>query len=223
MTGGAIGLGAAICLELAQKGYPVIIHYRNSLARAENLRQECLQLGVEAEIIQGDFAAEASTAQFIQEYRTRFQTVDHLIHNVGNYLIKPLLKTRIAEWKDLYQTNVFSVLQMIQELPPASSIINIGLAGIQSVPADIYSPAYTASKLTLWMITKSLAKQLNKIRVNMISPGYLENAVDLPADLSSLPQGRAVPFKEVAAAVLFLLENPSITGQNLEVAGGVRL
>ena len=57
----------------------------------------------------------------------------------------------------------------------------------------------------------------------MISPGYLENAVDLPADLSSLPQGRAVPFKEVAAAVLFLLENPSITGQNLEVAGGVRL
>ena len=154
MTGGAIGLGAAICLELAQKGYPVIIHYRNSLARAENLRQECLQLGVEAEIIQGDFAAEASTAQFIQEYRTRFQTVDHLIRNVGNYLIKPLLKTRIAEWKDLYQTNVFSVLQMIQELPPASSIINIGLAGIQSVPADIYSPAYTASKLTLWMITK---------------------------------------------------------------------
>lgn len=228
VTGAAKGLGAAICIELAKKGYPVLIHYRRSLSKAEEVRNQCVQLGVPAEMIQGDFATGETTAHFIAEATSRFQNIENLINNVGNYRVESFCNTPLMDWYELFQTNVFSVIQLIQGFKGSisankGSIINIGVVGIQSVPADSYSPAYTASKMTLWMITKTLAKELKEIRVNMISPGYLQNAVDLPKDLSCLPQGRAVSFSEVANLIPFLFENLSITGQNIEVAGGVRL
>ena len=77
------------------------------------------------------------------------------------------------------------------------------------------------------MLTKTLAKELApyKVRVNMVSPGLLENAVDLAENLPKMPMKRAGKLDEVAKAVAFLLDpsNEYITGQNLEVAGAARL
>lgn len=231
VTGAAKGLGSTICLELARRGHSVVIHYRESQSEAEDLRAQCLKLGVKAEIIKGDFSKEESLLAFLQEYTSRFSNTKNLINNVGNYHIAQALDTPIDLWKDLYQTNFFAPIQIIQSLMASiiqskGSIINIGVVGIQSVPADLYSPAYTSSKLSLWMTTKSLAKELvsKGVRVNMVSPGYLENAVDLPENLSTLPQGRPVSLNETAKLVAFLLDDSqSITGQNIEIAGGVRL
>lgn len=230
VTGAAKGLGSAICMELAKKLKPVVIHYRRSQLEAELLREKCLKLGSNAEIIQGDFSSEQSLNQFIENYLSRFTITKNLINNVGNYEIDSALNTSIAVWKKLYQSNFFSPLKLIQELMPSITvhkgvILNIGVTGVSS--ADVYATAYTSTKLSLWMATKSLAKELvgTGVRVNMVSPGYLENAVDLPSDLSSLPQGRAITLEETARLVAFLLEdqNSSITGQNIEIAGGVRL
>lgn len=232
VTGAAKGLGSALCLELAKRGYSLVIHYRESRDEAEALKVECIKHGVMAEIIQGDFSTTEAVLQFLEEYTTRFPNTANLINNVGNYYIGTALNTPIDMWKDLYQTNFLSSLQIMQTLTPSiiqakGSIINIGVTGIQSVPADIYSPAYTSSKLSLWMATKSLAKELagHGVRVNMISPGYLENAVDLPTNLSILPQGKPVTLDETAQLVAFLLDdaNASITGQNIEIAGAIRL
>jgi NAD(P)-dependent dehydrogenase (short-subunit alcohol dehydrogenase family) len=94
------------------------------------------------------------------------------------------------------------------------------------VVADVYAPAYRIAKTGLLMLTKSLAKELAhaSVNVNMVSPGYMENAVDLP-DKLSLPMHRAASFEEVSRTVVFLLADESkyITGQNIEVCGGVRL
>lgn len=229
VTGSAIGLGSAICLELAQKGHSLVIHYRESRKAAEDLQVQCQKFGVKAELIQGDLS---NPDPFLEEYKTRFPDTKNLIHNVGNYHIGTLLDTPIDIWKELYQINFFSAVQMMQALAPSiiaqkGSIINIGVTGMQSVPADIYATAYTSTKLALWMATKSLAKELagKGVRVNMISPGYLENAVDLPTNLSILPQGKPVTLEETARLVAFLLDeaNASITGQNIEIAGAVRL
>lgn len=230
VTGAAKGLGFEICLELAKKGHSLVIHFRESKDQAEALKLECIKLGAKAEIIQGDFST--GVLEFLEEYTSRFPSTKNLINNVGNYHIGSTLDTAIDVWKDLFQTNFFSPVQIMQALTPSitqlkGSIINIGVVGIQSVPADLYSPAYTASKLSLWMTTKSLAKELGSkgVRVNMVSPGYLENAVDLPSNLSVLPQGKPVTLEETARLVAFLLddENQSITGQNVEIAGAVRL
>ena len=98
---------------------------------------------------------------------------------------------------------------------------------MEGLRADVNATAYTITKLGLWMLTRSLAKELapSQVRVNMVSPGYLDISVDLPEDVSKLPMGRSGTTKEVANIIALLLDKQSsyITGQNIEVAGAVRL
>lgn len=223
VTGGAKGLGAEICLKLASEGHSVIVHYNQSEEESHRIAAECRRYGL-AETIQGDFSSEENVEDFLREYLERFPKTECLVNNVGNYLIKPFLETSVDEMKALYQTNVFAPFMIAKALKVYGSIVNLGVAGLGR--ADVYSSAYTMAKSGLLQWTRSLAKELapELISVNMVSPGYVEGSVDLPSP-SKLPMKRAVNCEEVANLVAFLLDpkNRSITGQNIEIAGGVRL
>lgn len=232
VTGGARRLGSAIVEGLAGQGYNVIIHYNESSEAASDLAERCRRQGVAAACVQGDFATSESTAAFISHLQKHYPSIQNIINNVGNYTTKSLLATATDEWYNLWQVNVHAPFALIKALIPSikhfqGSIINLGIAGINHVRADTYSSAYTCSKLALWSMTKSLAKELAaaQVRVNMISPGYLENAVDLPLDAAALPMGRPATLNELVSMIIFLLGPQSVyvTGQNIEVAGGVRL
>ncbi len=232
VTGAAKRLGAEICGQIAAQGYPVVIHYNTSQVEAEAAVTGLRRLGAKAECIQGDFSTPQSVQEFIERYTQRFPDTQNLINNVGNYLIKSALQTDQGEWLDLFQTNLNAPAALINALIPSiakhkGNIINIGVTGIETPYADTYSPAYTITKFGLWLLTKSLAKELaaKQVRVNMVSPGLLENAVDLQQNLSKIPMQRPGKLEEVARVVLFLLDPASgyITGQNIEVAGAVRL
>lgn len=231
VTGGAKGLGAEICLTLAKQGFPVLVHYRSSHREAADIVKICRQY-VPSEKIQGDFSNSNFLNQFNETLHQQSYEVGNLINNVGTYLVKPTLNYTQEDLCKLFQSNLFAPYALIQSLIPSlkkfqGNIINIGVAGINSLRADTYSIAYTMAKLSLGMLTRSLAKELaaSFVKVNMVSPGYLENAVDLPKEPSSLPMKRPAVFKEVADIIAFLLkeENSYVTGQNIEIAGGVRL
>ena len=231
VTGGGKRLGAELCMTLAGQGHNLVVHYHTSQAEALKVVSACRELGVKAEALRGDFSSQESTQKFIEAYLERFGETAHLINNVGNYLIKSALNMPIKEWYALFQTNLHAPFALIQALIPSlkrerGCIINIGIAGMEHLPADTYATAYSITKASLLMLTKSLAKELapDHIRVNMVSPGYIDNAVDLP-DPSRLPMKRAATTQDVARAVEFLMDpkNGYITGQNIEVAGGVRL
>lgn len=231
VTGGAKGLGAEICLTLAKEGLPVLIHYRSSHREASEIVEICRQYAPAGKI-QGDFSNSDSLNQFNETLHQQSYEVKNLINNVGSYLVKPALDYTQEELSQLFQTNLYAPYALIQSLIPGlkklqGNIINIGVAGINALRADTYSIAYTMAKTSLGMLTKSLAKELapSFVKVNMVSPGYLENAVDLPKDPSSLPMKRPAVFREVADVIAFLLkeENSYVTGQNIEIAGGVRL
>lgn len=233
ITGAAKGLGAAISFELASRGYSIVIQYNTSKIEALEVAAKCRELTANVEIIQGNFSTPQSTQRFIDSYLDKFSDTKNLINNVGNYCVDTGLKTPISTWIDLYQVNLFAPLQLTQALVPAiksahGSILNIGVTGIQSVRADTHATAYTATKLSLCMATKSLAKELigTGVRVNMVSPGYMENALDLPEDRRGLLGERAATLSEVALVVSFLLDSEKaayITGQNLEVGGGFKI
>jgi NAD(P)-dependent dehydrogenase (short-subunit alcohol dehydrogenase family) len=232
VTGGAKNLGAVLSKELASHGYPVVIHYKDSAQEAKNLVKECLKFGVEAECIQGDFSTLESTKKFINEYQRNFPDTQNLINNVGNFFLGSSLKASAEQWIDLFQTNLHAPYMLIQNLVPSikkqkGSIINLGVAGLNSSRADIFSTAYTITKSALFTLTKSLALELahDGVRVNMISPGYLTGSIDLPKDLSKIPMHRLGEKMEIAETALFLLSEKAlyITGQNIEIAGGVRL
>ena len=88
------------------------------------------------------------------------------------------------------------------------------------------APGYHVGKIGVTLLTRSFAAQLisRKITVNQISPGYLQNSVDLPPS-KKLPSGRPISFSELFAAVLYLLspEASQLTGNNLTLSGGWNL
>lgn len=229
VTGGAVRLGAEICRAAGRAGRNIVIHYRHSQEQALHLQKELQGYGVYAEAIQGDFSTPQSTASFLESYCKRFPDTDAVVNNVGNYSVGPPSSADLA---DLMQVNAYAPLAIIQALLPSllenqGRIINIGMAGAASEAAQLHAFAYNVSKQTLAAITKSLARELAVygVAVNMVSPGYLEHSIEMPSVLSKIPAGRVGRFEEVARAVSFFLqrENGYITGQNLEVAGGVKL
>ena len=87
---------------------------------------------------------------------------------------------------------------------------------------------YYVSKTGLLSLTRSLAAGYaeRKIRVNMVSPGQLDNSVDLPPPHEigqTVPIGRAGEMHDIAQAMEYLLDARYVTGVNLDVAGGYRL
>ncbi|MBA2368995.1 MAG: SDR family oxidoreductase [Candidatus Protochlamydia sp.] len=231
ITGGAKGLGAQLCYTLAELKIPLAIHYNTSTKEAFQVVEKCKALGGEAEAIQGDFSTAESTLDFVYRYQKQFGETKNLINNVGNYLIKSALETEIIEWISLFQTNLHAPFILTKHLIPSlihsqGHIINIGVSGLETRQARTYSTAYTLAKECLLSLTRALAYELapKGVKVNMISPGYLDTSIKKP-EPHQLPMGRTASCGEVARVLTFLLDPASgyLTGQNVEVAGGIGL
>lgn len=233
ITGAAQGLGRAIALLLAERGHNLVLHYRSQADAAEQLAKACRKKGVEAYSLQGDFSTSSEVTLFLDRYRSlaAFEETQYLVNNVGNCLRKSALETSDEEWKSLFQNNFHVPCQLMRALSPSlkatrGAVVNIGYAGVSQQVLSSHFAAYHAAKMALWTVTKSLAGEWAPygVRINMISPGYLENSRFL-VDAKQLPMGRLGTLEETARVVAFLLDPAQsyVTGQNIDVAGGVRL
>ena len=232
VTGGSRRLGAEICFALAEKGLSLLIHYHQQAEMAEATARRCREKGVRAEIIAGDFSTPESTQLFAEDCCARFSLIRNLVNNVGSYLLKSALETTPKEWQTIFQSNLHAPWMLTQAFLPGikqqkGRIINLGMAGVGILQADLRRSAYRMAKTSLYLLTKSLARELapHQVGVNMVSPGYMENSVDLPDQFPIHSMQRAGQLREVARVVAFLMAEEScyITGQNIEVAGGVAL
>lgn len=228
VTGGSKNLGAALCLALAKKGCAVVVHYRHSQKEAFEVVAQCRALGSQAAAIQGDFSSIESVKDFVERYLKQFPETETLINNVGNYFIRSALQTSIEEWISLFQVNLHTPFILSQALIPSlitskGQIINIGVSGLHRHVANTYATAYTLTKQGLWGLTLALARELapQGVRVNMVSPGQLTTSIDQ----HKIPMHRPATCWEVCRVVNFLLDPEStyLTGQNIEVAGGLGL
>lgn len=232
VTGGAKRLGAEICLELAKSGHKVIVHYKSSKKQAIEVAEKCRRFGTEAEIIEGSFDSFEEIEAFIITFKEHFSSLSALINNVGNYVVSPLLDTETKNWQQLFQLNVHAPFLLTKAFAPmlieaGGSVVNMGVSGLLKNGVNTFSPAYYLAKDCLWNLTRTCALELSEknVRVNMVSPGMLDISVDLDHFLKVLPMHRPASCLEVIRAVQFLLDpqNSYITGQNIEVAGGLGL
>ena len=102
------------------------------------------------------------------------------------------------------------------------------MAGLEGSRATVHGTDYFVSKTGLLVLTKSLAVAYGEqnIRVNMVSPGQLDNSIDLPSSREIgawVPMGRAGRLDDVTQAVEYLLEATYVSGVNLDISGGYRL
>ena len=230
ITGAAKRLGKDLAIHLGKQGFFVWIHYNNSKKEAEDVLKLINSSGGTGELIQGDISQYSQAKAIAENIRLNGGDLNVLINNVGKYSTGDITQFSIQNFESIINTNLLGSYYMIQELHPlfnqeGGNIINIGYTGINSLAASKQTTAYSISKTGLYILNTSYAEALaeKNIRVNMISPGHLQNSIDLPKDIkTSIPLGRSGKPKDILNLVDFIISSNAtyITGQNIEVAGG---
>lgn len=231
ITGGARRLGRHLSLSLAASGHAVIVNYLTSADEAAELVATIVGDGGYARAVFADVSERRAVEAMFASVGDTEGRLDVLVNNVGIYERVAVREMEPEVWERTLGTNLtgsFYCCHFARPLLERSGghIINIGYAGIDRVDGSPTAAAYVASKTGLLVLTKSLAMALGPfgVRVNMVSPGQLENSVDLPEDVDRVvPLQRPGQLADVAQAIAFLLDADYVTGVNLDVAGGFRL
>ncbi|MDQ0226410.1 3-oxoacyl-ACP reductase family protein [Metabacillus niabensis] len=236
VTGASRGIGQAIAIALANKGFSVVINYHNSHAGAEETLAKIKQNGGEAILHQGSVANAEDMKQMVENAIEHFGTVDVLVNNAGILIPKYLMMTKPDEWNQTIETNltgaylgIKAVLRPMIE-KKRGRIINI--SSVASISGIAGQAAYAASKSGLNGITKVLAKELApyNILVNSIAPGFIETDMtgDFPERMleeyrDSIPLKRFGRPEEIANFVTFLSSDEAeyVTGQIFAIDGGL--
>ena len=229
VTGASRGIGAEIVKTLAKNDYIVVLNYNKS----KNLAEEIANNFANVYPFQGDVSQYNEIQNLINFTIDKFGHIDLLVNNAGIDLVQTITDTTFKEFDNLMKTNLYSAFFASKEVSKyminqkSGHIINISsIWGITGASCEV---AYSISKAGLDAMTKSLAKELgpSNIRVNSIAPGIIDTDMNSflgeeeKKDLfAEIPLGRIGTTSEVAACVLFLENNPYITGQILQVNGG---
>ncbi|MDE8743104.1 3-oxoacyl-ACP reductase FabG [Pectobacterium polaris] len=233
VTGASRGIGAAIALELAEKGVDVAITYQNSEARALDVVRAIEAKGRRAFAIKADSADAEAVVRSVNEAAGALGGLDILVNNAGIARGGMLSQLSLADIDDTLNVNVRAVLLASQAAIPhlgqGGRIISIGSSVAERVPMPGMS-VYAMSKSALLSFTRGLARELgpNGITVNLVHPGSTDTDMN-PADgehseaqRSSIALGHYGKPEDIAAAVAFLASPAArqITGTGITVDGG---
>jgi 2-deoxy-D-gluconate 3-dehydrogenase len=236
VTGAATGLGAAIAIALAEAGARIACH-GNSRSPDETC-SHIKNAGGEAYAVTGDLSKSETARHLVEETLDQFGRIDILINNAGTIRRAPAVEYSEEDWIAVLEVNLSSVFRLCQlagkqmiEGERGGKIVNI--ASLLSFQGGITIPAYAASKGGVAQLTKALANEWARYRINVnaIAPGYMRttNTAALQADetrnrqiLERIPAGRWGEPDDVAGAAVFLSSSASdyVNGHILLVDGG---
>lgn len=236
ITGASQGIGSACARRFAKAGYQIMIHYNTHQEEAESLRDELLNLGVNAAIFGADLADEAQAKALVEQTLTLFGDIHVLVNNAGIAMNKMFCDTTAEDWNRIFSVNVMGCVAVTQAALPCmvhkkqGYIVNLSsIWGIVGASCEV---AYSTSKAAIIGLTKSLAKELGPsgILVNCVAPGVIDTKMNANLDEETLdalkeetPLMKLGTPEDVAEAVFFLAseKNRFITGQVLSPGGGI--
>lgn len=230
VTGGARRIGAAIAKALAQHGYDVALHYHTSAEPAERMARTIEDLGRRCRLFRCDLNDHDDTAALVPRVREQFPQLTVLVNNASVFEQATLRDTGRELFERHFNVHFrapFFLTQAFAEGCSEGQVVNILDTRVSR--SDPYHTVYTLSKKALLELTRMAARELGPgIRVNGVAPGMIlpppGGVVDeLERRSAGLPLKRIGDTANVVAAVLFLIDNPFITGECVYVDGGEHL
>lgn len=233
VTGGARRLGNAIVLALADAGFSVAIHCRNSSAEAEALAGEVEACGVRAAVVRADLDDETAVQGLWPAAAAALGPIGVLVNNASAFERDEWDDVTRASWDKHMEPNLrapFVLMQaMARGLPEAASGVVINMIDQRVWSLTPHFVSYTVSKAALWALTQQMALALApRIRVNAIGPGPTlpsprQTEAQFARQCASVPLQHGTSPDEVARAVIAILALPAMTGQMISLDGGQHL
>lgn len=238
ITGGGDGIGRATSLLLGQEGARIVVADISPQA-ARQVAEEIAGEKREAIALTTDVTQKDSVQKMVEDSLRQWGRIDILVNIVGGSFPKPVLEMEEPEWDRVVNLNLKSVYLCCRAVLPAMAQRRYGkivnLASAQAFTGSETRANYTAAKLGVVGFSKSLALEVIRlgINVNVVAPGLVAtervrsrySEEEWTKVISSRPMGRAVLPEEIAAAILFLVQDgqASVTGQIIHVNGGAVL
>lgn len=239
ITGASAGIGAATAQLAAERGYDLVLNYRNDRAGAEQVAQEAQSLGAQVVLCPGDVADPAEVNRIFATVDAAFPRLDALVNNAGiTGQIARFTEMSPDRLRRVFDINVIGAMLVAQAAVQrmldhgrGGSIVNISSAAARLGSANQYVD-YAATKAAIDTFTKGLGDEVaaQGIRVNAVRPGLIETGIhaksgdpDRAQRLSKqVPMQRTGSAEETAQAILFLLSDEAsyITSTTLDVTGG---
>lgn len=233
VTGGTMGIGAAIALELGRRGANLAIVARHLEDEADKVLFQLESSGVL--MIPGDMSLADDCQTVVEQAAAHFGRLDVLVHNAGGPAPGKIEDITPELWRHTMDLHVNANFYLVKAALPhlrkqrEGAIITVSsTAGIRGVPGAI---AYATAKGAIPQFTRSLARDLadDNIRVNCVAPGVIRTRFhdDMTAERKELNLKHRIPLhregtaEQVAEVVALLVTNDYITGETIVIDGGL--
>lgn len=238
VTGGAGGIGKAICLKLAADGCNVVLNFNSNHAKANDIVAEINKGDTSAIAVQADISTEEGILQLYQQAISKFKQIDILVNNASPRINPKSFKE--MNWADIQKqldVQLKGAFMLSQQCLPSmvengfGRIINLSSQVVEGTPTPNWT-AYAVAKSSLVTMSHYLAAEYgpNGITVNLVAPGMTETG--MIGDLSEkaqlivarqTPNRRLAMPNDIAASVSYLASQSAshVTGQTFRINGGM--
>jgi 3-oxoacyl-[acyl-carrier protein] reductase len=233
ITGGARGIGRAVALALAARGYRVAIAWRTSSEAAEETLAAIRGHGVEGLSIRADVSVPEEVAALVARVEQEWGRIDVLVNGAGPYHRVALLEETIDGWQEMFDNNLHPVFYLSRAVAPGMKerrygrIVSFGMANADQGVAQPHVTGHYIAKAGILILTRTLARVLAPygVTVNAISPGFIDSG-SAPADelekmVKTIPAGYVGTVDDTVNAVLYLLSDEAryVNGANIILSG----
>lgn len=237
ITGGTMGIGAAIAVDLARRGADISLVARNMGPEAQQTKSRIEELGRKCLLIAGDMCRGDDCTASVEETADHFGRLDVLVHNAGGPSAGGIDDVSPEQWHATMDLHVNACYYLCRAALPhlrkqsEGAIITVSsTAGLRGVAGAI---AYATAKGAIPQFTRALAREEcdHNIRVNCVAPGVVRTRFhdDMPAEKAQFNIDHRIPLhregtpEQVAEVVALLVTNDYITGETFTIDGGLTM
>jgi 3-oxoacyl-[acyl-carrier protein] reductase len=236
VSGAGRNIGRAITVELARRGFAVIVNGSRDEAACEETAEAVRAQGAEAVVAMADVGDRDAVRRLADQALGRFGAVDVVVNNAAIRPATPFLEMDEADWYRVLDVDLNAAFHTARAFLPGmverrwGRIVNV--TGMHSIRGYSGRAPVSAAKHGLWGLTKSLGKEFapHGITANAISPGPIRGDYDDPVmarhntdQLPQIPVGRLGEPEDIAALAGFLCsdEGGFVTAQMIGSNGGM--